>query len=139
MDDEHGRTIVVVDDNRDGADTLVALLSLLNYRPYAAYDGHAGHRLVIERKPDLAILDIRMPGIDGLELARRIRAELGAEQPRLVALTAAAADADMLEACRAAGFDQVIGKPISSHDLAGLLLWLRTHAPAASARAGDLR
>ena len=46
---------------------------------------------------------------------------------------------ETLEACRAAGFDQVIGKPISSHDLAGLLLWLRTHAPAASARAGDLR
>lgn len=128
MDAEHARTIVVVDDNRDGADTLVALLSLLQHRAFVAYEGETGHRVIVERQPDLAILDIRMPGIDGLEVARRVRAEPGLRQPRLVALTAAA-DPDLVDRCRSAGFDQVVGKPISSHDLAELLLWLRSHPP----------
>jgi PleD family two-component response regulator len=66
-----GRRVPVVDDNRDAADSLAAVLGLLGYRGEVAYGGTGAVQAAIEANPDVAVLDLGMPGMDGYELARR--------------------------------------------------------------------
>jgi PAS domain S-box-containing protein len=104
-------SVLVVDDNRDAADSLAALLGALGAEARALYDGHAA-LVALERgpSPDVLILDIGMPGLDGYELARRVSARPRGERPMLVALTGFGADADRYRA-REAGFDHHVLKP----------------------------
>ena len=76
-----------------------------------ATSGEAGLRIAISQKPDLVLLDIRMPGMDGYEVAAAIREQPGLEHTRIVAVTASAMVGDR-ERIAAAGFDGYIQKPI---------------------------
>jgi CheY-like chemotaxis protein len=105
-----GRRVLVVDDNRDSADSLAVLLEMLGYRVETAYDGRRGLKAAIESRPDVAVLDISMPGIDGYALARRLRARPGGEELRLIALTGWA-DERSRRLSREAGFDHLLVKP----------------------------
>jgi CheY-like chemotaxis protein len=104
--------VLVVDDNADAADSLVALLGLIGHETRVAHEGHGGYRAALDFVPDLVFLDIGLPGMNGHEVARAIRATPGLEQVVLVALTGWGAQSDMSRS-HEAGFDQHLTKPVS--------------------------
>ena len=114
------RRVLVVDDNVDAAQGLEELLARLGYVAAIAHDGP--HALEVARafRPEVAVLDIGLPVMDGYELARRLRATLGDARSRLIALTGYGQDADRIRA-REAGFDEHLVKPVGIHVLASLL------------------
>lgn len=116
----HRRRVLVADDNRDAADTLAELLRALGAEVTVAYGGAEALQRAAEQAIDIAVLDIGMPGLDGCEVARALRARDGGERLRLVALTGwgQAADRDRVTA---AGFDHHLLKPIGEPELSALL------------------
>ncbi len=104
---------LVVDDNPDVADSLVMVIESFGAEVRAAYDGASGVEAATEFRPDIVFVDIRMPGIDGHETARRMRARLGQSTPTLVALTGLAQDKDR-KLSQEAGFDMHLSKPVSA-------------------------
>jgi PAS domain S-box-containing protein len=104
--------VLVVDDNADAADSLVALLGLLGHTARVAHDGPQGLRVAGEFVPDLAFLDIGLPGMSGYELARAIRQQRPLQQVVLIALTGWGAHSDQQQS-QEAGFDQHLTKPVS--------------------------
>jgi CheY-like chemotaxis protein len=113
-------SIVVVDDNYDANASLSKLLEKSGFEVAGrAYDGLSGLSVIKETKPDVAILDIAMPALDGYGLARRIHSELIAP-PKLVALTGFGTDADADKA-KSAGFDAYFCKPANWLSLESLL------------------
>jgi CheY-like chemotaxis protein len=111
--------VLVVEDNEDARAALAALLEIDGYVVHAAPEGASGVELVREHRPDVALVDIGLPGIDGYEVARRIRA-LGPPQPFLIALTGYGRPEDRERAIEA-GFDTHLVKPVDPNDLAALL------------------
>lgn len=104
------RTVLVVDDNVDAAQTLAELLAMMGHASFTAPNGTAALAKVHELRPDVVLLDIGLPDMDGYEVARRIRAE-AAPQPRLVALTGWGQSEDKRKAAEA-GFDMHWTKPV---------------------------
>ncbi len=115
-----GRRILVVDDNVDAAQMLHELLAMQGHETVVAHDGGAALALALSFKPEVALLDIGLPVMDGYELARRLRAELGSNPLRLIAITGYGQDADRARA-RDAGFDHHLVKPIELPALISLL------------------
>jgi PAS domain S-box-containing protein len=107
-----GLRVLVVDDNVDAADSLVALLAALGHETRMAHDGPSGLAAARAFRPDLAFLDIGLPGMNGHELARAIRASSELRGMMLVALTGWGAASD-LTLSHEAGFDQHLTKPVS--------------------------
>jgi signal transduction histidine kinase/CheY-like chemotaxis protein len=105
------RRVLVVDDNRDAAESLAMLLRIKGHDALTAYDGDAGAAAVPVFRPELILMDIGMPKLDGYDAARRIRAEPWGREPILVALTGWGADTDR-QRTRDAGFDQHMVKPV---------------------------
>src|SRR4051812_21270000 len=105
------RKVFVVDDNRDAADTLGMFLELEGYDVRVAYDGEEAIREADEFHPDVALLDIGLPGRDGYEIARHLRREQVGDL-MLIAVTGYAS-ADDVRRAREAGFDFHFGKPAS--------------------------
>lgn len=106
-----GRRILVVDDNRDAADSLAALLEVLGWQVHKAYNGPEGLDQVTAWRPELVFLDIGMEGMDGCEVARRIRAETDNNDITLVALTGWGQE-DIRQETHAAGFTHHLVKPV---------------------------
>ncbi|WP_223275326.1 ATP-binding protein [Delftia tsuruhatensis] len=119
--------ILVVDDNADAADTLSMLLGLLGAEVEIARDGPGALAMHDAFRPDVVLLDIGLPGMDGLEVARRIRARQGRDQVLLIALTGWGQEDD-LRRSREAGMDHHLVKPVSFDTLERLLRSLRTSA-----------
>ena len=111
--------VMIVDDNVDAAETLHDFLALQGYDTAVAHDGLAGLALATTFAPDVCVLDIGLPVMDGYELARRLRAQLGAGV-RLIAATGYGQDADRARA-KEAGFDHHLVKPISLDALMAVL------------------
>jgi signal transduction histidine kinase len=116
----HLRRVLVVEDNVDARQTLEALLSAAGYEVLVAGDGDDGLAQILEHRPDLAIIDIGLPGLDGFEVARRARSALGGAAPRLAALTGYSSLA-VRRAALDAGFDLHLVKPMSMAALAEVL------------------
>jgi PAS domain S-box-containing protein len=112
------RRILVVDDNVDAAQTISELLTLLGNEVQVVHDGLSAVSAAAGMLPDTVLLDIGLPGIDGYEAARRIRAAAGAGI-RLIALTGWGQDKDR-EQASAAGFDAHWVKPVSLDKLKSL-------------------
>jgi PAS domain S-box-containing protein len=110
---------LVIDDNPDVTDSLVMLMESLGAEVRAAYDGTSGVEAAMEFRPNLAFIDIRMPGVDGHETARRLRARLGRDTPTLVALTGLGQDKDR-KLSQEAGFDMHLTKPVAAQALEAL-------------------
>lgn len=106
-----GRLVLVVDDERDAADALATLLRLHGFRVLTTYDGPAALVAADESPPDVAILDLGMPGMDGFELARRIRARPWGAGVRLIARTGWAGD-EYRRRSLEAGFEHFLIKPV---------------------------
>lgn len=122
--------ILVVDDNVDAADTLAMLLEFLDYETRTAYDGRQALQAAESWQPDLVILDINMPVLDGYAAAREFRAAHRSPRVVLVALTARSLPTDQA-AAEAAGFDVHLTKPVDGGQLAGVVehaLQERRHA-----------
>ena len=112
--------VLCVDDNADAADSLVALVELFGCESRACYDGQSALNAVCVAPPDVCLLDLNMPGMDGLELAARIRAGAG-PRPMLIAATTAMGDADSLTRTALAGFHFHLVKPIDGATLRDIL------------------
>lgn len=108
--------VLVVDDNADAAESLASLLRVMGQDVRAAYDGESALASVPIFKPDIAILDLGMPGMDGYELAGRLREVFPNAKMRLVALSGHAREADNFRS-RDAGFDLHLVKPAGIEDL----------------------
>lgn len=113
------RRIMLVDDNADAADTLAGFLSLNGHAVEVFNDPVAALEAVGWFKPEIAVLDIGLPNLDGYELAARIRSLLGAQPCRLIALSGYGQEADKARS-KAAGFERHFVKPIRPEDLARL-------------------
>jgi PAS domain S-box-containing protein len=113
------RRVLIVDDNRDGAEALAELLGLWKYDTRVAFDGGSALALAADYRPDAVILDIGMPGMDGYETARRLREDSSLRSARLIALTGYGRSEDR-ERARSAGFDVHLTKPLDPqaiHDI----------------------
>ena len=113
-------TVLIADDNTDALETMAALLEMQGHKVYSAPDGHKALALAQEVVPDVAILDIGMPGLTGNELAGRIRASDWGRQMTLIALTGWGQAEDRARSS-AAGFDHHLTKPVDFEQLAELL------------------
>jgi CheY-like chemotaxis protein len=117
--------ILLVDDNRDAADSLGMILSGLGAEVRCAYDGPSALELIRNWKPATVLLDLGMPGMDGYEIAARIRRDPAIRGTRLVALTGWGSAADRRRTA-AAGFDEHWVKPVDPSRLSRLLAETRT-------------
>jgi len=115
-----GTPVLLVEDDPDGRQALTELLSMWGYAVEAAADGEEGVKLAVQRPPAVALVDIGLPGIDGYEVARRIRRRHPAAPPLLVAMTGFGQPEDRDRAL-AAGFDLHLVKPVRPSRLAELL------------------
>lgn len=106
-----GRRLIVVDDNRDAAETLAAVLRERHHAVKTAYDGPSALALVDEFVPDVAVLDIGLPVMDGYELARLLGEKMGASTPAFIALTGYGQAHDHATS-RTAGFQGHFVKPV---------------------------
>jgi len=114
------RRVLVVDDNLDAAEGLAMLLSLRGHQVATAYDGQDAIERAREMQPNVVLLDIGLPRIDGFEVARRLREEHPARPMLLVALTGYGQERDRVRA-REAGFDHHLLKPVRLEMLEELL------------------
>jgi signal transduction histidine kinase/CheY-like chemotaxis protein len=112
----HSGRILVVDDNVDAAETLSLLLHDAGYEVRTATDAEAALAVTESFRPDLAVLDIGLPGMDGYELANRLRADARNTDLKLIALTGYGRDSD-LERSRQSGFDVHLIKPAHAERL----------------------
>lgn len=113
--------VLIVEDNRDARTTLRMLLTLAHgHEVLEADEGAAAVQLALDERPDVALIDLGLPGLDGLEVARRIRAVRGRDEIYLVALTGYGEAEDRMRA-EAAGFDVHFVKPVDIARLAKLL------------------
>ena len=114
------RRILIVDDNRDSAESLAMLLRVRGHDVRTAYDGRQGLAAAEDYRPGVFILDIGLPGLDGYAVARALRAMPAFRTALLVALTGYGAEEDR-RACYRAGFDAHLVKPVDLIPLFGLL------------------
>lgn len=114
-----GRRVVVVEDNADLREQLVAFLRESGHRVDAASDGVSGVERIVALRPEIALVDIGLPGIDGYEVARRVRSRVGGDVG-LVALTGYGQPEDRRRALEA-GFDTHLTKPVTIATLEDLL------------------
>lgn len=110
------RRVMVVDDSVDGAESMSILLEMLGHEVRVMYDGAAAIAAASEFKPEVVLLDIGLPGVDGYQVARALRAEPATAGALLIALTGYGQDTDR-QRTRDAGFDHHLVKPASLDDI----------------------
>jgi CheY-like chemotaxis protein len=115
-----GRRILIADDNRDSADSMAALLTITGHETRAVYDGEEAVAAAEQWRPDVVLLDLGMPRLDGHEAAQRIRTCLGA-RVLLVAMTGWG-DELSRQRTRESGFDAHLTKPVELPKLLALLV-----------------
>jgi CheY-like chemotaxis protein len=128
------RRILIVDDNRDAATSLARVLELTGHRTRIAFDGAEGLQVAEEFEPEVAILDIGMPGLNGYEACRRMRARPWGKSTVFIALTGWGQDEDRRQATEA-GFNYHLVKPVDPAELDRLLAGMLP--PFLTARGGS--
>lgn len=123
----HGKKVLVVEDDEKSRRLLRDVLSFHGFEVTAVENGEAGLREARESRPDIALLDIELPGIDGIGLLAALREEY--PQPRLpvLAVTASVMDQDRKNIL-AAGFDAYVPKPVHIHELLATVRGLLSEA-----------
>jgi CheY-like chemotaxis protein len=111
---------LIVEDNQDAGEMYRLLVELAGHEAMLAENGKRGLELLKSARPDIALVDIGLPGLDGYEVARRFRSEPGSDRVLLVALTGYSASADQ-DRSRQAGFDIHLIKPVDPQALKLLL------------------
>lgn len=124
------RRILVIEDNPDSRETLRLVLQSWGHQIQVAPDGLTGLQKALTWQPDVAVVDIGLPLLDGFQVAERIRASLG-DRIFLLALTGYAQPHDRRRACEA-GFDVLLSKPANLDELEHLLADTPRHERAAT-------
>ena len=124
--------VLLVEDNPDAAESLTTLLELLGHHVRAVYDGIAALDAARASTPDVMLVDIGLPGMDGYEVARRVRRDPALTQVVLVALTGYSRNEDKRQAM-AAGFDHYLVKPVDPDALHGLVARFGKQEPETAA------
>lgn len=114
------RSVVVIEDNADVADTLMEWLRVAGHHAAIARSGAAGLALVRDTRPEVVLCDLGMPGMDGLDVCRKVRELALAKQPVMIALTGWGREDDRAKTVQA-GFDHHLVKPVSLRELDVLL------------------
>jgi CheY-like chemotaxis protein len=114
------RRVLIADDNRDAAESLAVLLRMHGHEVTVAYDGPQALALLTQVHPEVALLDIGMPGLNGYEVARRVRQGPLGRTITLIAVTGWGQDRDKAQA-HLAGFDHHFTKPVDPARLSWLL------------------
>ena len=115
-----GRRILLVDDNPDVVDSLALFLRLAGYEVQTADNGADAMKAATALQPDVVLLDIGLPGMDGYEVARQLRQQPRMAKAQLIAMTGYGSEEDRRRA-REAGFDFHLTKPVDPNDLKELL------------------
>jgi DNA-binding response OmpR family regulator len=114
--DDTRPVILAADDDEDILELVTFRLERSGYTVVQARDGEEAWRLALDKKPDLAVLDVMMPKLNGFELTRRLRAEEATSRLPIILLTARAQDLDVQQGFEA-GADDYIRKPFSPQEL----------------------
>ncbi len=118
MDKHAVKRILVADDDDDILSLVAFRLERSGYEVIKAHDGEQALRLVREKRPALAVLDVMMPKLNGYEVTRKIRTDAALSQLPVILLTARAQDSEV-DAGHESGADDYIKKPFSPQDLTG--------------------
>jgi DNA-binding response OmpR family regulator len=127
--------ILVTDDNVDAAASLAMMLEIMGHEVRTAHDGLEAVEVAATFRPDIILLDIGMPKLDGFEACRRIRGQDWAHDVFMLALTGWGQDADRIEA-RKAGFDEHLVKPVDPTAFEKLLAGIRSRVATPDRRGG---
>lgn len=114
------KTILVVEDQEDNRKILRDLLTSKGYRVIEVEDGHEGIRQTIEHHPDLILMDIQLPGLDGYEVIKRIKTDSNIHNIPIIAVTSYALSGDSQKAFDA-GCDGYVAKPYSPKKLLSII------------------
>ena len=114
------RRVLVVDDNADNAELLKILLEDEGHEAHTAHDGVEGLAAAERLRPDVVLMDLGLPRIDGFDACRRIREQPWGKQMLLVAITGWGQDVDRRKS-REAGFDHHLVKPVDMQDVSALV------------------
>jgi CheY-like chemotaxis protein len=114
------RTVLVIDDNTDGADSLGELLSATGFTVFIATDGPTGLATAGAVRPDAIVLDLRMPGMDGYAVCRKLRQEAWCRDIAIIAVSGMTRPCDR-QAALDAGCDAYLKKPHRVADLIALI------------------
>lgn len=118
--DEKSKRILVVDDNTDAVESLALLLELEGHDVRTALDGPAALELASDFRPEAVLLDIGLPGMDGYEVARRLRDRPETREALIIAITGYGQLEDRA-LTKAAGFNHHLVKPVDPEELGALL------------------
>ncbi len=110
------KRILVVEDQEDNRQILRDLLTSADFEVIEAEDGESGLAAAAEHRPDLILMDIQLPGLDGYEATRRLKADAALHAIPVIAVTSYASSSDVDKA-RAAGCDAFVSKPYSPRQL----------------------
>lgn len=114
------RRVLIVDDNVDGARSLWMIVQHMGHEADLAFDGRGALEKARSMQPEVVLLDLAMPGMNGFEVARRLRRELALEKALIIAITGHGTEEDRART-RAAGFDHHLIKPVPPQLLEKLL------------------
>jgi CheY-like chemotaxis protein len=112
--------VLVVDDNMDAADMLVMMLQLFGHEVRAAYTGQTALETAVEYQPDVVLLDIGLPDMNGYEVARHLRQQPQTKDVKLIAMTGYGQDSDR-QRSQEAGCEHHLVKPVDPQKLQDLL------------------
>jgi CheY-like chemotaxis protein len=115
-----GEFLLVVDDTVANVVMLRAVLAARGYQVESAANADEARQVIARRRPDLILMDLQLPGVDGLTLTRELRAQPGGDDRLIIAVTSYAMAADRDKALRA-GCDDYVSKPIDTRQLPELL------------------
>jgi two-component system cell cycle response regulator DivK len=113
-------TVLIVEDNEKNMKLARDVLSAKGYQVLEAVTGEEGVRMAIERKPDLVLMDIQLPGINGIEALKQLRADPALARVPVIAFTASVTPTDRSQ-ISAAGFDAFLSKPINLKDFLSVI------------------
>jgi CheY-like chemotaxis protein len=114
------RRVLIIDDAKDVAEITMEMIRSMGHIAECAYDGTSAMGLAVRFQPDIVMVDLVMPEMDGFELVRELRAMFPRNPPRLVAYSAYK-QAAFKDAASAAGFDEYLAKPATIDDLERIL------------------
>jgi CheY-like chemotaxis protein len=120
------RRLLVVDDNKDAAESMSMLLEMWGHEVVYAYDGPSALETAEQWQPEAVFLDIGLPGMDGYEVAERLRELPHAKDAVLIAITGYGQEDDRLRS-RQAGIDHHLVKPVAPDALRSLIDSLKLH------------
>jgi two-component system, cell cycle response regulator DivK len=114
------QTILIIEDNQNNLMVMRDLLHLNGYKTLEAQDGPEGMRVTQEQQPDLVLMDIQLPTMDGYEATRQLKADERTKHIPVIAVTSFALSGEEAKA-RAAGCDAYLSKPIDIHHTVGVI------------------